>query len=127
SASRIIKRLWNGVPPQYIASYLAKYHGQLGMFTFWFLKSPMISGGGAGLGANAVTPPQSSKTMFRTLSGVLLSMVAILGRPFGVGKGLAGKFMFFVAPETTMVASVIGYENITAGSHNLSPLGVTDG
>ena len=56
--------------------------------------------------------------MLRTLSGVLLSIVAILGRPFGVGKGSAGKFMFLVAPETTMVASVIGYLRIVvAGSH----------
>jgi hypothetical protein len=69
-----------------------------------------------GLGAVPVTPPQSSKTMLRTLAGVMLSMVAMLGRPFGVGKGSGGKFMFWVAPETTMVASVIGYLNIPGGA-----------
>src|SRR5215468_6540934 len=79
------------------------------MFTFLFLKLP--TGGSPNV---SVTPPQTSKTMLRTLSGVLLSMVAILGRPFGVGKGSAGKFMFLVAPETTMVASVIGYLNFPA-------------
>ena len=54
--------------------------------------------------------------MWRTLSGTLLSIVAMLGRPFGMGKGSGGKFMFSVAPETTMVASVIGYLRV-GGSH----------
>src|ERR1700722_15864335 len=67
-ASRIIKRVVNGVPPQYVASYFAKYQGQLGMFTGMFLKSPMTAGGPTpfgGLGAVPVTPPQSSKTILR--------------------------------------------------------------
>ena len=56
-----------------------------------------------------VTPPQSSKPIWRTLSGTLLTIVAILGRPVGTGKGSGGKFMFTGEPATTTVASVIGY------------------
>src|SRR6266481_7244951 len=85
------------------------------MFTFRFLKLPTVI---PPMTCVFVTPPQSSKTMLRTLSGVLLSMVAMLGRPFGVGKGSAGKFMFLVAPETTMVTSATGYENCPA-THEL--------
>src|SRR5204863_7117281 len=43
-------------------------------------------------------------------SGVLLSIVAMLGRPCGVGNGSAGRFMSWAAPETSIVASVSGYE-----------------
>src|ERR1700722_16681437 len=70
SASRIIWRRGNGVPPQYVASYLSEYQPQLGKVA---------------AGLNTGTPPQSSKTMLRTLSGVLVSIVSILGRPLGVG------------------------------------------
>src|SRR4029077_10185755 len=71
SASRIIKRVVNGVPPQYIALYFAKYQSQLGKFKR-VLKGPNCDGGPV-LPPNCApaTPPQSSKTMLRTLSGTL--------------------------------------------------------
>src|SRR5437667_8352296 len=71
SASRIIRRSRNGAPPQYAASYFAKYQPQLGNDT----KS-----------LKSLTPPQFSKTTLRTASGVVLSIVSMLGSPFGVDK-----------------------------------------
>src|SRR5947208_15634819 len=96
SASRIIRRSRNGAPPQYAASYFAKYQRQLGNDTFC-LKSR--------------TPPQFSKTTLRTASGVLLRIVSILGSPFGVGNGSAGRSISLGLPETSTVASVTGYLN----------------
>src|SRR6516225_3122572 len=100
SAFRIISRLYNGAPPQYVASYFAKYQPQLGN----------CSGGPWTAGLS----PQISKTTLRTASGVLLSIVPMLGRPFGVGKGSAGRSISLGRPETSIVASVIGYENCPA-------------
>src|ERR1700731_146189 len=93
SASRIIRRSRNLAPPQYASSYFAKYQPQLGNDTFCL---------------KAGTPPQFSKATLRTASGVLLSIVSMLGRPFGVGRGSGGKSMFFASPETSIVASVTG-------------------
>src|SRR5437588_11426409 len=93
SASRIIRRLRNGAPPQNSALYFAKNQPQLGNDT---------------LGLNVGTPPQSSKMTLRTASGFLLRIVAMLGRPCGVGKGSGGKSMSLAAPETSIVASVTG-------------------
>src|ERR1700746_1961617 len=93
SASRIIRRSRNGAPPQYAASYFAKYQPQLGNDT----KS-----------LKSLPPPQSSKATFRTASGVLLSMVSMLGRPFGLGNGSAGRSISLGLPETSIVASVTG-------------------
>src|SRR5206468_12939339 len=72
--------------------------------------------------SSPLTSPQSSKATLRTASGVLLSIVVMLGRPFGVGKGSAGKSISLASPETSIVASVTGYENCPdAQSDGLPP------
>src|SRR5205085_2967849 len=94
SASRIIRRLTNGAPPQYAASYSAKYRLQLGNDTFCW---------------KAGTPPQFSKMTLRLVySFVSSSIVFMLGRPFGAGRGSGGKSISFARPETSIVASVTG-------------------
>src|SRR5215472_3785104 len=97
SASRIISRAPNGAPPQYVALYFRKYHPQLGN---------RFSGVMKGL-----TSEQISNATLRTASGFLLSIVAMLGRPFGVGNGPSGRSMSLGVPETSTVTSVTGYEN----------------
>jgi hypothetical protein len=43
--------------------------------------------------------PQISKATLRTASGVLLSIVAMLGRTCGAGNGSAGRFMSSACPR----------------------------
>src|SRR5918993_514066 len=96
SSSRISCRLLNGAPPQYSASYLAKYQPQLGS------RKP---------GSSRIVPallPQISKATLRTASGFFSSIVAALGRPFGTGNGPAGSFISRGGPPTTTVASATG-------------------
>src|SRR3954468_2184065 len=103
SASRTISRTLKGAPPQYLASYLAKYQPQLGSRKFG---SPMLVPG---------LLPQISKATLRTAAGVFVSIVATLGRPWGTGKGPAGSFISRGGPSTTTVVSATGYCNIVGG------------
>src|SRR5215470_4546966 len=87
SASRIISRLLKGVPPQYVASYFAKYQPQLGsrFSGMSCIGVPSIAVPGA--------LPQISKATWRTAFGVVLSIVSTLGRLVGTGNGPVGSRM----------------------------------
>src|SRR6185295_7837587 len=97
SSSRIIGRFINGLPPQYCASYFAKYQPQLGS------RFPGISSDVPSFW------PQFSKATCRTACGVVLSIVFTLGRPAGTGNGPLGRSMSTGSPSTTIVASGNGY------------------
>src|ERR1019366_686506 len=94
SASRIILRLLNGIPPQYLVSYLAAYHPHDGSRALgWVI--PAFS-------------PHSSKAISRIAFGEVVVIVAILGSPVGGGRSSMGSGMSSGLPSMTMVARVMG-------------------
>src|SRR5947209_9277207 len=104
SSSRISNRFRTGLPPQYSASYFAKYQPQLGTrFSGMCIDVPSFW-------------PQSSKATCRTAFGVLLSIVSTLGRPVGTGNGPRGRSMATESPSTMIVARGNGYKSPAVGS-----------
>src|SRR3954468_11343391 len=97
SASRIISKFRNGVPPQKLWSYLAKYQPQLGS-----------RAAGDSIGA-PIFSPQISKATCRSAFGVVVSILSTVGSPDGTGDGPVGSCMSTGSPSTTMVARGNGY------------------